>query len=128
MHLVSVVEVTPRGNETRLLYAGPLDNAKAVFGFGKFHLFAEIWDEAGAFATFDINTAFTTIILLHVNQIPIAFLAGGNTSLESFPFAGLQVLPPICQPKTRNRGYSWSTPAPLFEAFLGSKRVILVYF
>ena len=54
--------MTPRGNETRLLYAGPLDNAKAVFGFGKFHLFAEIWDEAGAFATFDINTAFTTIM------------------------------------------------------------------
>ena len=62
LHFVSVVEVTPRGNETRLLYAGPLDNAKAVFGFGKFHLFAEIWDEAGAFATFDINTAFTTIM------------------------------------------------------------------
>ena len=56
------MEVTPRGNETRLLYAGPLDNAKAVFGFGKFHLFAEIWDEAGAFASSDINTAFTTIM------------------------------------------------------------------
>ena len=58
----SVVEVTPRGNETRLLYAGPLDNSKAVFGVGKYHLFAEIWDEAGAFANFDIDTSFTTIL------------------------------------------------------------------
>ena len=62
MILYAVVEVTPRGNETRLLYAGPLDSSKAVFGVGKFHLFAEIWDEAGAFATFDIDTAFTTIL------------------------------------------------------------------
>ena len=57
-----VVEVTPRGNETRLLYAGPLDNSKAVFGVGKFHLFAEIWDEAGAYANFDIDTSFTTLL------------------------------------------------------------------
>jgi len=56
------VDVTPRGNETRLLYAGPLDNSKVVFGVGKFHLFAEIWDEAGAFATYDIDTSFATIL------------------------------------------------------------------
>ena len=55
-----MTEETARGNETKLLYAGPLDNAKAVFGVGKYHLFAEIWEEAGAYATFDIDTAFTT--------------------------------------------------------------------
>ena len=57
---VSVVEETARGNETRLLYAGPLDNAKAVFGVGKYHLLAEIWEEAGAYATYDIDKAFKT--------------------------------------------------------------------
>ena len=39
-YVIKVVEQTARGNETRLLYAGPLDNTKAVFGVGKFHLFA----------------------------------------------------------------------------------------
>ena len=57
-----VVEETARGNETRLLYAGPLDNAKALFGVGKYHLFAEIWEEAGAFAVYDIDKAFKTVM------------------------------------------------------------------
>ena len=59
-YLLLVVEETARGNETKLLYAGPLDNAKAVFGVGKYHLFAEIWEEAGAYALYDIDTAFKT--------------------------------------------------------------------
>lgn len=56
------IEETPRGNETRLLYAGPLDNSKAVFGVGKVTLLAEIHDEAGAFAVYTIDPAFKTIL------------------------------------------------------------------
>ena len=56
------MEVTPRGNETRLLYAGPLDNSKAVFGVGKYHLFAEIHEEAGAYTVYDIDTTFVTVL------------------------------------------------------------------
>lgn len=55
-------KTTARGNETSLLYAGPLDNTKAVFGVGKFYLIAEIWDDAGAFATYVIDPAFPTIL------------------------------------------------------------------
>ena len=54
------MEETARGNETRLLYAGPLNSAKVVFGVGKYHLIAEIWDEAGAYTTYDIDKAFKT--------------------------------------------------------------------
>ena len=78
-YVIKVVEQTARGNETRLLYAGPLDNTKAVFGVGKFHLFAgtvrfshhshvietrvpEIHEEAGAFTVADIDTAFTLVM------------------------------------------------------------------
>ena len=61
-YYLSVVEVTPRGNETRVLGAGPLDNIKAVFGVGIYHLYAEIWEEAGAFTKHDIDPAFTTIL------------------------------------------------------------------
>ena len=73
-----MVEQTARGNETRLLYAGPLDNTKAVFGVGRFHLFAgdtsnqtvpillrcvpEIHEEAGAFTVADIDTAFALVM------------------------------------------------------------------
>ena len=45
-----------------MLGAGPLDNIKAVFGVGIFHLYAEVWDEAGAFTTHDIDQAFTTFL------------------------------------------------------------------
>ena len=81
-YVIKVVEQTARGNETRLLYAGPLDNTKAVFGVGKFHLFAgnstpngslmllrqcllsppEIHEEAGAFTVADIDTGFTLVM------------------------------------------------------------------
>ena len=33
---------------------------KAVFGVGVFHLYAEVWDEAGAFSLYDINQKFST--------------------------------------------------------------------
>ena len=56
------MEVTPRGNETRILGSGPLDNIKAVFGVGIFHLYAEIWEEAGAFTKYDIDPAFMTLL------------------------------------------------------------------
>ena len=58
------IEETPRGNETRMLYAGPLDNSKAVFGVGRFHLVAEIHEEAGAYTNFDIDTNFVTVLPL----------------------------------------------------------------
>ena len=45
-----------------MLYAGPLDNAKAVFGVGRFHLFAEVHEEAGAYTLYDINTNFPVIL------------------------------------------------------------------
>ena len=61
-YVFKVIEETPRGNETRLLYSGPLDKSKAVFGVGKYHLFAEIWDEAGAFSIYDIDTSFRTVL------------------------------------------------------------------
>ena len=57
-YVFKVIEETPRGNETRLLYSGPLDKSKAVFGVGKYYLYAEIWDEAGAYSTYDIETEF----------------------------------------------------------------------
>ena len=61
-YVFKAVEMTPRGNETRLLYAGPLANTKAVLGVGIFNLRAQIWDEAGAFTDFDIDGNFTTVL------------------------------------------------------------------
>ena len=61
-YVFKVVEETARGNETRLLYSGPLDNSKAVFGVGKYYLYAEIWDEAGAYSIYDIDTSFQAIL------------------------------------------------------------------
>ena len=39
-----------------------MDNIKAVFGVGIFHLYAEIWEEAGAFTIYDIDQTYTTIL------------------------------------------------------------------
>ena len=61
-YVFKVVEETARGNETRLLYSGPLDNSKAVFGVGKYYLYAEIWDEAGAYSIYDIDTSFQAVL------------------------------------------------------------------
>ena len=52
------IQETTKGNETTMLYAGPLDNSKAVLGVGKFHLFAEIHESAGAYTVADIDTSF----------------------------------------------------------------------
>ena len=54
--------MTDRGMRTSMLYAGPLPDAKVVLPFGEFHLIAEIHEEAGAYAEFDINTRFPTYL------------------------------------------------------------------
>jgi hypothetical protein len=75
---LAVEEVQGGALESKLLYAGPLDNAKVVFGVGQFQLKAEvcfmpslphvltldiqIWDEAGAFTIFTMETEFQTIL------------------------------------------------------------------
>ena len=38
----SAVEEVQDGYKSRLLYAGPLDNAKVIFGVGRFKLNAEV--------------------------------------------------------------------------------------
>ena len=46
-----------------MLYAGTLDEVKVVFPVGEFHLYAEIHEEAGAYATYDINIKFPTTLV-----------------------------------------------------------------
>lgn len=53
-----VIEETDKGNKTTLLYSGPTREAEVVFPAGKFHLFAEIHEEAEAFTVFDIDVKF----------------------------------------------------------------------
>ena len=55
-------ENTDRGVQTSLLYAGPLPDAKVVLPMGEFHLVAEIHEEAGAYAEYDISTRFPTYL------------------------------------------------------------------
>ena len=45
-----------------MLYSGPLPEAKVVLPMGEFHLIAEIHEEAGAYAQFDIDTRFPTYL------------------------------------------------------------------
>ena len=54
--------MTDRGERTSMLYAGPLPDAKVVLPMGEFHLIAEIHEEAGAYAEFDISTRFPTYL------------------------------------------------------------------
>ena len=54
--------MTDRGMRTSMLYAGPLPDAKVVLPFGEFHLIAEIHEEAGAYAEFDIDLRFPTYL------------------------------------------------------------------
>jgi hypothetical protein len=56
--LSAATQQTPNGNQTQVLYSGPLSNAKAVFAVGTFDLVAEIWDGAGAFTEYSIDPAF----------------------------------------------------------------------
>ena len=60
--LISGKEQTDRGERTNMLYAGPLPEAKVVLPLGEFHLIAEIHEEAGAYAEFDIDLRFPTYL------------------------------------------------------------------
>jgi hypothetical protein len=51
----AVNEVTSAGNQTTMLYAGPLPASEVVLPVGEFELFAEIYDEANAFAVFIVK-------------------------------------------------------------------------
>ena len=42
LNCLSAVEEVQDGYKSRLLYAGPLDNAKVIFGVGRFKLNAEV--------------------------------------------------------------------------------------
>lgn len=44
------------------LYSGPLPQATAVLPMGQFHLYAKITESAGAYATYDINLRFPTVM------------------------------------------------------------------
>ena len=54
--------MTASGELTSMLYAGPLPDAKIVLPMGEFHLIAEIHEEAGAYAVYDINVRFPTYL------------------------------------------------------------------
>ena len=43
-----------------MLYSGPLSEAKVLLPVGEFRLYAEINEEAGAYATYVINPKFST--------------------------------------------------------------------
>ena len=45
-----------------MLYSGPLSEAKVIFPVGEFKLYAEIHEEAGAYATYVINPKFSTVL------------------------------------------------------------------
>ena len=45
-----------------MLYSGPLSEAKVIFPVGEFQLYAEIHEEAGAYATYVINPKFSTVL------------------------------------------------------------------
>ncbi len=45
-----------------IIYAGPLQVAYAYFPFGSFEVFAEIFEEAGAFATYEIKRSLDLIL------------------------------------------------------------------
>lgn len=53
---------TPDGTQESILYSGPLPEALVVLPFGEFHLYAEIHEEAGAYATYDVSKRFTTYL------------------------------------------------------------------
>ena len=49
-------------NRTMPLYSGPMPEATAVLPMGQFHLYAKITESAGAYATYDINVRFPTVM------------------------------------------------------------------
>jgi hypothetical protein len=73
-----------RGERTTLLYSGPLPEAKVIFGVGNFHLFVEIYEEAGAFAEYIIDNRFQVLIPDESDMPPI------DAMLEQYSKAGNQ--------------------------------------
>ena len=57
-----IVQSSSRGEETTMLYSGPLSETKVIFPVGEFKLYAEIHEEAGAFSTYIIDPKFSTVL------------------------------------------------------------------
>ena len=47
--------VTEEGNQTTMLYAGPLPASEVVLPAGEFELFAEVYDEANAYGIYEVR-------------------------------------------------------------------------
>ena len=60
--IFKLVTTSGRGEETTMLYSGPLSEAKVIFPAGEFRLYAEIHEEAGAYATYTIHPKFSTVL------------------------------------------------------------------
>jgi hypothetical protein len=60
--LFPATQQTPNGNQTQVLYSGPLSSVVAVYPAGTFDLQAEIWDGNGAFTTYTIDPVFKVSI------------------------------------------------------------------
>ncbi|XP_059084074.1 uncharacterized protein LOC131881274 [Tigriopus californicus] len=61
-YVFKIIEKKENGNETTLLYSGPTNEAVVVFPVGEFHLYAEIHEEAQAYALFDIDERLPIIL------------------------------------------------------------------
>ena len=86
-YVFKIIEKTPRGNQTTMLYAGTLDEVKVVFPVGEFHLFAEIHEEAGAYATYDINIKFpTTLVSFRAQSSCTSLMANLHQDMNSTVF------------------------------------------
>ena len=57
-----IVQSSSRGEETTMLYSGPLSETKVIFPVGEFRLYAEIHEEAGAFSFYEIDPKFSTVL------------------------------------------------------------------
>ncbi len=60
-YILVVVQVD-YNNKTTPLYTGPAPETTAVLPMGQFHLYAKITEEAGAYALYDINVRFPTVM------------------------------------------------------------------
>ena len=52
---ISVNQVTSGGNQTTMLYAGPLPASEVVLPIGEFELYAEVYDEANAYGVYEVK-------------------------------------------------------------------------
>jgi hypothetical protein len=59
--LLAVVQLD-YNNKTTPLYSGPVAESTVVLPMGQFHLYAKIEEEAGAYATYDIDVRFPTVM------------------------------------------------------------------